>query len=118
VTERAPQKRIRALEQAGAHIEICGTHEIDFKLALRRLRTRWKVKTLLCEGGGIVNDGLFRAGLVDELHLTICPLIFAGRRAPTIVDGLGHQQLGQAPLLRLVSRRRIGEELYLVYRKA
>ena len=36
---------------------------------------------------------LFRAGLVDELHLTICPKIFGGRRAPTIADGLGAKKL-------------------------
>ena len=39
---------------------------------------------LLCEGGGELNDALFRGGLVNELHLTICPKIFGGRHAPPI----------------------------------
>src|ERR1039458_184969 len=55
-------------------------------------RSKWGVKRLLCEGGGELNDALFRAGLVDEIHLTICPKIFGGRTAPTIADGLGFQR--------------------------
>jgi riboflavin biosynthesis pyrimidine reductase len=71
---------------------------------------------LLCEGGGELNDALFRAGLVDELHLTICPKIIGGRLAPTIADGLGALKLDQAARLQLKSARRLGDELFLVYR--
>ncbi|MEI9963030.1 MAG: dihydrofolate reductase family protein [Limisphaerales bacterium] len=45
------------------------------------------MKRLLCEGGAELSDALFRAGLVNELHLTICPKIFGGRTAPTIAEG-------------------------------
>ena len=59
------------------------------------------MKRLLCEGGGELNDALFRAGLVDEIHLTICPKIFGGRTAPTIADGLGCPRLSGAAAVQI-----------------
>jgi len=44
---------------------------------------------------------LFRAGLVNELHLTISPIIFGGRTAPTLADGSGHLKLSEATPLQL-----------------
>jgi riboflavin biosynthesis pyrimidine reductase len=70
---------------------------------------------LLCEGGGELNGALFRAGLVDELHLTVCPKIFGGRAAPTIADASGVSRLVNATHLELKSMKRVGDELFLVY---
>ncbi len=99
----------------GAKVKICGRKEIDFHAALAWLREHWQVQRLLCEGGGELNAALFRAGLVDELHLTIAPKIIGGRHAPTIADGIGFTQLTQASRLELRSLKRAGEEVFLVY---
>ena len=88
-TRRATAARLKKLRAVAAEVKICGAKEINFRRALRWLRAKWGVKRLLCEGGGELNDALFRAGLVNELHLTVCPKIFGGRAAPTIADGLG-----------------------------
>jgi 5-amino-6-(5-phosphoribosylamino)uracil reductase len=58
---------------------------------------------------------LFRAGLVDEVHVTLCPLIFGGRNAPTMADGHGVEKLADANRLKMRSLQRIGDELFLVY---
>jgi riboflavin biosynthesis pyrimidine reductase len=63
-----------------------------------------------------LNEGLFRAGLVNEVYLTLCPLILGGRRAPTAADGKGAQKLSDAIPLALKSMKRVGEELFLVYK--
>ncbi len=114
-TGRASARRLRALRAVADVVKICGAREIDFERALRWLRRQWKVKRLLCEGGGEVNDALFRAGLVREVHVTVCPIIFGGRAAPTLADGLGARSLSQATSLTLKSARRRGQELFLVY---
>src|SRR5439155_15699033 len=95
-TRRATESRLRTLRALADEVKTCGEKEINFPQALRWLRDKWKIKRLLCEGGGELNDALFRADLVDELHLTICPKIFGGRTAPTIADGVGAPTLAQA----------------------
>ena len=115
VTTRASRACIQRLEKLGAIVHVCGETEIDFHAALEWLRREWKVKTLLCEGGGEINDALLRANLVDEIYLTLCPNIFGGRTAPTLADGLGAPSLAHATNLQLKSRRRAGNELFLCY---
>jgi len=115
-TARAPARRLKKLRALGAEVRICGAREINFPRALRWLREKWGIKRLLCEGGGELNDALFRASLVKELHLTVCPRIFGGRSAPTIADGLGVPRLAQATQLELQSSRCHGDEMFLVYR--
>lgn len=117
-THRATGASLKKLRAAATEVKVCGAKEINFRQALRWLRAKWGVQRLLCEGGGELNDALFRAGLVSELHLTICPKIFGGRSAPTIADGLGAGVLAQAARLELKSARRRGDEMFLVYRVA
>jgi riboflavin-specific deaminase-like protein len=115
-TGRASAGRLKKLRAVATEVKICGTSEINFPRALRWLRKQWGIKRLLCEGGGELNDALFRAGLVNQLHLTVCPKVFGGRTAPTIVDGLGAGSLARAAQLELESARRQGNEMFLVYR--
>jgi len=114
-TGRASAARLKRLRAVADEVKVFGEKEINFYTAFRWLRKKWGIKTLLCEGGGEINGALFRAGLVNELHLTICPKVFGGRGAPTIADGLGAATLAQATQMQLKSWRRLGDELFLVY---
>jgi len=115
-TERISRSSLRKLQAVADEVKICGREEVDFLAACRWLRQDWGVKRLLCEGGGELNEGLLRARVVDEIYVTLCPLVFGGRHAPTLADGKGVEKLSQATELVLKSRKRIGDELYLVYR--
>jgi riboflavin-specific deaminase-like protein len=112
---RISERRLRKLRGLADDVFVCGEREIDFPEALRWLRQHWNVKCLLCEGGGQLNDALFRAHLVQRIHLTVCPLLFGGRTAPTIADGTSFPKLAQTTECRLRSLRRVGDELFLVY---
>ena len=117
-TRRAPEKDLQRLRALADEVKVCGGRKIDFQKALCWLRAKWGVKRLLCEGGGELNDALFRAGLVDELHLTICPKIFGGSNAATIADGEGFSRLAKAMPLKIRSFRRVGDEVFAVFKRA
>ncbi len=114
-TASISKSNLKKLQNVADEIKICGESEINFRAALRWLKTKWNVQRLLCEGGGALNDALFRADLVDEVHLTICPKIFGGRTAPTIADGLGFPALSDAARFELTSLRREKAELFTVF---
>jgi riboflavin-specific deaminase-like protein len=54
--------------------------------AVRELRYRFGVRSVLCEGGPMLNSELLRDDLVDELWLAVAPKLTAGA-ASTIVTG-------------------------------
>jgi riboflavin-specific deaminase-like protein len=115
-THRMPRARRAALAKAGAKIQVCGKSKVHFPTALKWLRTEWGVNRLLCEGGGKLNGSLLAAGLVDELHLTVCPLILGGNNAPSIADGPLADCLADAKQFILKSMTHAGGEVFLVYR--
>ena len=82
---------------------------------MRRLRTDHGVRSILCEGGPTLNDGLLREGLVDELFLTVTPLVRGGGDPLTIVAG---RPLPEPAPLELVSALHHESELCLRYRVA
>jgi riboflavin-specific deaminase-like protein len=117
-TEQIPGKKLKQLQSLADEVKICGQTTVNLPAALRWLRQKWAVKRLLCEGGGDLNDALFRAGLVDEINLTICPKVFGGRLAPTISEGKGLTQLALAKTFRFCSIFRKKGELFTVLSRA
>jgi riboflavin-specific deaminase-like protein len=79
--------------------------------ALRELRERG-VRTLLCEGGPVLNGTLLRDGLVDELWLVIASKLSAGV-GPTVVSG---PELDPTVEMKLVSAHEAGGDVFLRYR--
>jgi len=114
-SRRSSTSRLLALRGVADDVLVSGRNEVDLVAALRWLRRRWRVRRLVCEGGGELNGAMFRAGLVDELRLTVCPLIIGGRNAPTIAEGVGFPMLAQAAGFRLKSARRVGGEMFLQF---
>ena len=118
VSERVPEKRLQELRGVANEVGVFGKTEVDLPAALRWLNKKWKVKRLLCEGGATLHDAVIRAGLLQELHLTICPKIFGGNTAPTIADGRDFVKLAEATQFKLSSAKRVGNELFAVFKSA
>jgi 5-amino-6-(5-phosphoribosylamino)uracil reductase len=66
-------------------------------------------------GGGALVASMLELDLIDELWLTVCPLILGGQTAPTPVDGQGFLSK-LAPRLQLLEVKTIDQEVFLHYR--
>jgi 5-amino-6-(5-phosphoribosylamino)uracil reductase len=109
-TEDAPAERRQALAAAGADVVVAGKSWVDPAVAVAELGARGLCR-VLCEGGPRLLGDLVMAGLVDEMCLTVAPVLLAGP-AGRIAHGLG----APAPLgLRLASALHDNDNLLLRY---
>lgn len=83
--ESAPRACLERLREV-AEVVVCGAARVDLQRALDELAGRG-LQRVLCEGGPTLNGQLLEAGLVDELFLTVAPLLVGGPAA-RIVSGL------------------------------
>jgi 5-amino-6-(5-phosphoribosylamino)uracil reductase len=61
---------------------------------------------------------MLAAGLVDELYLTLCPLVFGGTTAPTAFGGIGFSATDVPGFELLDVRRGEDSRLFLHYQRA
>jgi riboflavin-specific deaminase-like protein len=84
-TEQAPRERLAELADAGADILIAGERMVDIGSALAELSRRG-LRRVNCEGGPHLFGELVAEDLVDQLCLTVAPLL-AGAGANRIAMG-------------------------------
>lgn len=70
-----------------------------------------KVETVLLFGGGAVNALFYKAGLVDELRITICPIVVGSPQASNFVD----PRLASPQTFRLESSLVVENHVFLNY---
>jgi riboflavin biosynthesis pyrimidine reductase len=76
-TSRAPDAVLAPLRAAGVEVRVEGD-ELDLTASLDRLAGEGRPR-LLCEGGPGLHRALLAAGLVDELSLTLAPVVVGGQ---------------------------------------
>ncbi len=67
----------RAALEPVADVIVAGDAHVDPDLALARLHER-DAKVVICEGGPTLNGALLASGVVDELCLTVAPVLVSG----------------------------------------
>jgi riboflavin biosynthesis pyrimidine reductase len=110
--EAAPRRRQAALAPV-AELLRCGAEEVDLEQALAELGARG-LHRILCEGGPSLNGALARLDVIDEVFLTIDPVLLAGD-APRIARSAEEVTPRR---MRLVELREHEGELLLRYHRA
>lgn len=95
-TSTAAPQRARAALREVAEVVVCGEDAVDDQAVLADLAER-RLCRVLCEGGPTIVGRLLRSGVLDELCLTVAPVLAGPGRL-----GL----LGAEPLAAAISLRR------------
>jgi len=114
VSRRAPRARIEKLKKK-ATVLVVGEHWVDLPKLLEQLH-RLGIRKLLLEGGSTLNWNMLKNRLVDELRISVCPVILGGEKAKSLVGGEGFRKVEEGLQLVLVQKRKVGKDLLLVYR--
>ena len=88
--------------------------QLDWRSILVELQ-KLGLNKLAVLGGGELMASLWAMDLIDELWLTVCPVIFGGKTAPSPVGGIGFTQL-TSKKLQLIEVKQIDCEVFLHYR--
>ena len=83
----APTDKLDGWAEAGAEVLVTGDAQADLVEAVHALQARG-LRRIHCDGGPHLFGALLRAGVVDELRLTVSPLLVSGA-AERIAVGTG-----------------------------
>lgn len=115
LSERVSDEYLAFLRERGVSFILAGPREVDLALALEKIGSGFGVRTLMLEGGGKINGGMLRAGLVDEVSVLLAPVVDGRMGTPALFDFTEDD----APRHRLALdavERRADDVLWLRYR--
>jgi riboflavin biosynthesis pyrimidine reductase len=101
LSEKVSDAHLAGLRSEGVSYIFAGSSDRDLPLVLDVLDRELGVKRLLLEGGGGANGAFLRAGLVDELHLILCPAVDGAKGAPCVFDSADAEADCRAPLVSM-----------------
>lgn len=116
VTKQASKDTIEKIKKLGAHVIIIGSKLINLKKLFNMLY-KMGYRKILIEGGGELNWSCLHGGIVNELIITIAPIVLGGRNAITLVEGKGYSTISQGIKLKLtkIIQNKNDNEITLYY---
>ena len=115
-SEPATSAKALRLREHGVEIASLpsGGGKVDLHKLMALLGERG-IDSVLVEGGGGLNEALFKAGLVNETIVYLAPKIVGGADAKTPVEGLGVAAMANAFQLGAPTVEHLGDDLKLTY---
>jgi riboflavin biosynthesis pyrimidine reductase len=89
LTKAVSDAHLAGLREDGVGYVFAGETDLDLHQVVATLNTELGIDRLLLEGGGHLNGGFLRAGLIDEISLMLVPAIDGASGAPAVFDGSG-----------------------------
>ncbi len=112
-TADTPSGHVEYLKRHQIKTLLAGSRKVDLKYALEALNEQLGVAVVRVESGGTLNGVLLRAGLVDELHLLVHPLLAGGLDQKTFFNDSIKSGGLEIPL-RLMEVRKLEQDLLLL----
>lgn len=97
-----------------AELRLSEGERVHLPYLLDDLYQNYRVRILVCEGGPRLARSLAEIGAIDELFLTVAPILFGGAEAPGLLGRAG-PFLSASRIYRLESMKVLSGECYLHY---
>lgn len=112
-----PTEYLDFLDERYIDYLVVGYQKIDLTIALDELNTKFGVKKIRIDSGGILNGILLREGLADEVHLLIHPELVGGMTSNSIFQAPDLNEGDMSIKLYLDSMEKIKDDIiYLKYK--
>lgn len=116
LTERATNAYRAFLRKNEISYIIAGKEELDFALAVEKLKELFGIETLMVSGGGFINWSFLQAGLIDELSLVIAPVADGESNTVTLFEKANYLQEKAPVSFKLKSVETLnGDGIWLKY---
>lgn len=102
------------LRQSGARVvRVTGQSQaVDLEGALRYLADKEQCNDVLIEAGATLSGAMLEAGLIDELHVYIAPVLLGSSARPLFDLPLAH--MVEKVALKIVDRRQFGDDTRII----
>lgn len=106
-----PESYLEELAEAEVPYIITGEEKVDFRQALEELNTRFHIRSVRVDSGGVLNGVLLRAGLVDEVSVLIAPTLVGGESPRSLFVAPDMHSPDQKIKLRLLHFEQVEENI-------
>lgn len=103
VTHNASSRKIKEIQKRGAQVLVYGNGKVNLRNLFQQLE-KMGLKKIIVEGGGEINWSVLKLGLVNELVVTISPVVIGGRDAKTLVEGKGFTNISDGIKMKLSNK--------------
>ena len=113
-TKMASQRKIQRLQKMG--IDVLMLPQKDRRVSLRtclRMLGQKGVTSLLVEGGGELNAGFLREGLVNRVYLYAAPGLLGGQKSKGLVGGPSPRRLTETIPVSNLQVQSLGEDVLI-----
>lgn len=104
--------KCKELENAGIQIICVGEQKVDLTELMKILASQG-IDSILLEGGGTLNAGMLKEGLVNRVFAFIAPKIIGGAKAKSPVTGIGIEKMADAISLKNIELTHFDEDLMI-----
>ena len=117
LTETVSDDYLAYLREREISYIFAGKDTLDLAEALRKLKTLFRIDSVLLTGGGVMDWSFLQAGMLDELSLVIVPVADGSTGAATSFDGSGYVSSARPVGFELIGVKQLdGGALWLNYR--
>ncbi len=114
VSQLISKSNLNRLQKLPIDVIICGKNQVNITKLLSILSKKG-IKTILLEGGGILNRSFLKKNLIDQMIIALTPFILGSENTVNLFEGMSFPALKMKLPLKLKNVEKSGNEIILKY---